>query len=56
MAIKYVMGLFKDEDQAVEAIHALKKSDWPLHRTHSPIPSTPKGSRMMVIKLMLRTS
>jgi molybdopterin-containing oxidoreductase family membrane subunit len=39
MAIKYVMGLFKNEDQAVEAIHELKKSDWPLHRTHSPIPS-----------------
>jgi hypothetical protein len=39
MATKYVMGLFKNEDQAAEAIHALKKSDWPLHRTHSPIPS-----------------
>ena len=39
MAIKYVMGLFKNENQAVEAIHELKKSDWPLHRTHSPIPS-----------------
>ncbi len=39
MAIKYVMGLFKNEDQTVAAIHELKKSDWPLHRTHSPIPS-----------------
>lgn len=35
---KYVMGLFKNEDQAVAAIHDLKKSAWPLHRTHSPIP------------------
>ena len=39
MAIKYVMGLFKNEDQAVSAIHELKNSVWPLHRTHSPIPS-----------------
>lgn len=39
MATKYVMGLFKQEDQAVAAIGELKASDWPLHRTHSPIPS-----------------
>lgn len=39
MATKYVMGLFKREDQAVAAIGELKDSAWPLHRTHSPIPS-----------------
>ena len=39
MATKYVMGMFKREDQAVAAIGELKASTWPLHRTHSPIPS-----------------
>ena len=39
MATRYVMGLFKREDQAVAAIGELKASSWPLHRTHSPIPS-----------------
>ena len=39
MATSYVMGLFKKENQAVAAIHDLKASSWPLHRTHSPIPS-----------------
>ncbi len=39
MSTKYVMGLFKREDQAVAAIGELKASAWPLHRTHSPIPS-----------------
>ena len=36
---KYVMGLFKSEDQAVAAIQDIKASSWPLIRTHSPIPS-----------------
>ena len=36
---KYVMGLFKSEDQAVAAIQDVKASSWPLIRTHSPIPS-----------------
>ena len=40
MAIdKYLMGLFKNEDQAVAAIHDLKQSPWTVHRVHSPIPS-----------------
>jgi len=39
MATKFVMGLFKREDQAVAAIRDLKQSEWPLLRTHSPIPS-----------------
>ena len=39
MATNYVMGLFRKEDQAVAAINELNKSAWPLHRTHSPIPS-----------------
>ncbi|MDP4726496.1 MAG: DUF3341 domain-containing protein [Desulfobacterales bacterium] len=40
MAIdKYIMGLFKSEDQAVAAVHGLKESQWTLHRVHSPIPS-----------------
>jgi molybdopterin-containing oxidoreductase family membrane subunit len=35
----YIMGLFKREDQAVAAIHDLTKTQWTLHRVHSPIPS-----------------
>ncbi len=36
---KYVMGSFRDEDQAVSAIEALKASRWTLDRVHSPFPS-----------------
>jgi molybdopterin-containing oxidoreductase family membrane subunit len=40
MAIEtYIMGLFKNEDRAVAAVNDLKKSQWTLHRVHSPIPS-----------------
>jgi len=35
----YIMGLFKREDQAVAAVHDLTKTQWTLHRVHSPIPS-----------------
>lgn len=34
-----VMGLFKDEDQAVSAIEAIKGSPWSIQRVHSPVPS-----------------
>lgn len=34
-----VMGLFKDESQAVSAIEALKGSPWSLQSVHSPVPS-----------------
>ena len=36
---KYVMGMFKDEDQTVAAIEALRSSRWKLQRVHSPYPS-----------------
>ena len=35
----YLMGLFKDEDQAVAAIKNLADSSFRLERAHSPIPS-----------------
>ena len=34
-----VIGSFRDENQAVSAIEALRKSPWKLDRVHSPIPS-----------------
>jgi molybdopterin-containing oxidoreductase family membrane subunit len=40
MSAEYrVMGLFKDEGQAISAIRDIKDSPWPMHRVHSPIPS-----------------
>jgi hypothetical protein len=36
---RYLIGSFRDEDQAVSAIEALKKSPWKLDRVHSPFPS-----------------
>lgn len=36
---KYVMGLFKNEDQVVSTLAALKESDFKFQRVHSPIPS-----------------
>lgn len=36
---RYILGSFKDEDQAVSAIEALRKSEWELDRVHSPFPS-----------------
>ena len=36
---KYIMGLFKDEDQVVSTLSALKKSAYKFKRVHSPIPS-----------------
>ena len=36
---EYIVGSFRDEDQAVSAIEALRKSPWKLDRVHSPIPS-----------------
>ena len=35
----YIVGSFRDENQAVSAIQALRKSPWKLDRVHSPIPS-----------------
>lgn len=37
--MKYILGSFRDENQAVLAIEALRKSPWNLDRVHSPIPS-----------------
>jgi molybdopterin-containing oxidoreductase family membrane subunit len=36
---QYIMGLFKDEDQAASAVTALTGSPFELHQVHSPIPS-----------------
>ena len=36
---KYIMGLFKDEDQVVSTLAALKASAYKFQRVHSPIPS-----------------
>ena len=36
---KYIMGLFKNEDQVVSTLAALKKSAYKFQRVHSPIPS-----------------
>ena len=38
-AESYVMGLFRNDDQAAVAIEALKASFWKLHSAHSPFPS-----------------
>jgi molybdopterin-containing oxidoreductase family membrane subunit len=36
---KYIMGLFKDEDQVVSTLAALKETAYKFQRVHSPIPS-----------------
>ena len=36
---KYIMGLFKSEDQVVSTLAALKESAYKFQRVHSPIPS-----------------
>jgi hypothetical protein len=36
---KYIMGLFKNEDQVVSTLAALKKTAYEFQRVHSPIPS-----------------
>lgn len=36
---RYIMGLFKDEDQVVSAVDELKKSTYKFHRVNSPFPS-----------------
>lgn len=38
-AKSYVIGLFRNEDQAAMAIEAIKASPWKLHSAHSPFPS-----------------
>ena len=36
---RYLMGLFKDEDQVVAAVNELKASTYTFHRVNSPFPS-----------------
>jgi hypothetical protein len=36
---RYLMGLFKDEDQVVAAVNELKASSYSFHRVNSPFPS-----------------
>ena len=36
---KYIMGLFKEEDQVVSTLAALKETAYKFQRVHSPIPS-----------------
>ncbi|MFC1858692.1 DUF3341 domain-containing protein [Thermodesulfobacteriota bacterium] len=35
----YIMGLFRNEDQAASAVESLAETPWRLHRVHTPIPS-----------------
>lgn len=51
----HVMGLFKEEQQAVEAIQGLRQagSPWPVVRVHSPIPSAALAKAMQVKKSMV---
>ena len=46
----HVMGLFRDEGQAVKAVHALKEAAWPVKRVHSPIPSHRLSEALQVKK------
>ncbi len=48
----HVMGLFREERQAAEAVTALKQpgSPWPVVRVHSPIPSSALAEAMQVKK------
>ncbi len=36
---RYIMGLFKDEDQVVDTINELKQSRYKFVRVNTPIPS-----------------
>lgn len=36
---KYIMGLFKNEDQVISTLASLKESAYQFQRVHSPIPS-----------------
>ena len=36
---RYLMGLFKDEDQVVATVNELKSSSYTFHRVNSPFPS-----------------
>lgn len=38
-AESYIMGLFRDEDRAVDAVRSIRQSAFRFHRCHSPIPS-----------------
>lgn len=46
----HVMGVFREESQAVEAVTALKQeaSPWSVVQVHSPIPSSALGRAMQV--------
>ena len=37
--MRHIMGLFRDENRAADAVEALEQSPWQLLRVHSPIPS-----------------
>jgi hypothetical protein len=51
----YVMGIFKEERQAVSAVTDLKEpqASWPVLRVHSPIPSHSLAEAMRVKKSMV---
>ncbi|MHC1743662.1 MAG: DUF3341 domain-containing protein [Syntrophobacteraceae bacterium] len=48
----HVMGLFREERQAVEAVMALRQPDspWPVVRVHSPVPSSTLAKALQVQK------
>ena len=52
-AKRYVMGLFQNEDQAVEAVNELKVSDFKVRKVHSPIPSHKLSHALDIKKSMV---
>ncbi len=46
----YIMGLFRDEDRAANAVKDLQASPWPLRKVHSPIPSHKLSEAMGAVK------
>ena len=48
---RYIVGLFKEEDQVVSAVSELKKSPYKFHRVNSPFPS-----HKIMASLKLKTS
>jgi molybdopterin-containing oxidoreductase family membrane subunit len=52
-AERYVMGLFQNEDQAVEAVNELKAGAFQVLKVHSPIPSHKLSHALDIKKSMV---
>lgn len=50
---KYIMGIFKDEDQAASVVTELARSPYELQQVHSPIPSHKLSHAMKQKKSMV---